>query len=105
GAHRAQRIDVAAVVTQAMHADLASDVLQMRDERVWHGVALGDEVPRRAVPEPLLDGADLLDRVASRGVLDVVREHQRPRAAGGPRGEMGDGRSRGVGDATDDEVD
>ena len=75
-----------------MQADLAAVLPEPLEQRVLDPVvALGDEVPRRAEAEPLLDLEHLADVPVAADALDVVGEDDRPGVGRRPRRHPGEG--------------
>src|SRR5258708_10101294 len=74
----------AAVVGDAMQADLAAGGAQSREQVGWDVVVLRDDVPGRYEAVAPLDLEHPVDVGESGGSLDVVREDERKAAAVGP---------------------
>jgi hypothetical protein len=89
-----QGAEVAAVVLEVVHADLAALLAQRSEDAVVHLVAQRHEVPRGGVAERPLDVAQQEQvAVPGRG-LDVVGQDQCPATAVEPQVEPGDRSAR-----------
>ena len=82
-----RRAQVTAVVPEPVHADLAALRPQPVEQAVRRPVTQRDEVPRRPVAQRPFGFPQQLHLAAAVRGLHVVRQHQRPGPAVGPRAE------------------
>src|SRR5207244_1595807 len=86
-----ERREVAAVVVEAVNADLEPVLAQGLDELISDDVAVTwDEVPRRSVAGLDLDAKELRQLLVTELGLDVVSEHEGPSPVARPQSDEGD---------------